>query len=80
MSSLSVLTLDMVMTFLIQITDKLGFIKIKNCSVGNIKRRRRHATEWEEILAKGTSDKGLLFKIHKEVLKFNNRKTNNLIR
>ena len=60
--------------------DKLDFIKIKNhCSVkGNIKRIRRQATDLEKIFAKDTSDKGFLSKVHKELLKFNNMKTNNL--
>lgn len=38
----------------------------------------RQATDWEEIFAKDLSDKGLLFNIYKELLKFNNT-MNNLI-
>jgi len=37
---------------------------------------KREATDWEEIFAKDTSDK---FKTYKELSKFNNKKTNNLI-
>ena len=51
-----------------EIIDKLDFINIKNfCSAkGNVKRMRRQATDW---LAKNTSDKVLLSKIYKELLK-----------
>ena len=37
----------------------------------NAKRMRRQATDWEKIFAKDTSDKRLLSKIYKELLKFN---------
>lgn len=33
------------------------------------------ATDWKEIFAKYTHDKGLLFKIRKKLLKLNNKKT-----
>ena len=35
----------------------------------NIKRMRRQAIVWKKILAKNAPDKGLLSKIHKELLK-----------
>ena len=54
--------------------DKLEFITIKNFSSmkNNIKRIRRQATDWKKIFAKDTGDK--------ELLKLNNKKTNNLIK
>jgi len=36
---------------------------------------KRQATDWEEILAKDTPDKGLFSKIDKELLKSNIKKT-----
>lgn len=55
----------------------MDFIKIKNFfSVkDNVKKRRRQVTDWEKIFATDTSDKVLLCKIYKELLKLNNKKT-----
>lgn len=54
-----------------EIMEKLDFIKIKTFCSGNdtVRRIRRQATDWEDIFAKGISDKGMLSKIYKEHLK-----------
>ena len=51
--------------------DKLDFKQMKSfCSArNNVKRMRRQITDWEKIFSKDTSDKGLLSKVDKELLK-----------
>ena len=60
-----------------EISDKVHFIKIQNfCAMkDNVKRVKTQATDREKIFAKDISDKELLSKKHKELLKVNNKKT-----
>ena len=46
----------------------------KICTAKEIINKIRQPTEWENIFA-NTSDKGLISKIYKALIKFNNKKT-----
>uniref|UniRef100_A0A7N5K9P1 RNA-directed DNA polymerase n=1 Tax=Ailuropoda melanoleuca TaxID=9646 RepID=A0A7N5K9P1_AILME len=67
-----------------EIKDKMNlwdFIRIKSfCTAKEtVKKTKRQPTEWENIFAKDTTDKGLVSKIYKELLKLNTRETNKQI-
>jgi hypothetical protein len=64
-----------------QIIDNLNLIKIKYfCTAkDNGKRIKKTNYTLRMNICKGHSDNELLFKIHKELLKLNNKKMNNVI-
>ena len=61
---------------------KWNLIKLKSfCTAKEtINKVKRQPTEWEKIIAKETANKGLIFKIYKQPIQLNTRKTNNPIK
>ena len=57
------------------------FIKIKSfCTAKEtVNKTKRQPTEWKTIFANDLSDKGLVSKIYKELIKLNSKETNNPI-
>ena len=55
------------------------FIQIRSfCTVKDtVNKTKRQPTEWEKLFANDVSDKGLVSKIYKELLKLNTKETNN---
>ena len=58
------------------------FIKIKSfCTAKEtVNKPKRQLTGWEKILARDVSDKWLVSKIYKELIKLNTQRTNNSIK
>ena len=45
-----------------------------------INKTKRQPMEWEKIFANGISDKGVVFKIYKDLIKLHTQKTNNPVK
>ena len=62
--------------------NKWGLIKLKRfCTTKEtISKVKRQPSEWRKIIANETTDKGLISKIYKQLIKLNNRKTNNPVK
>ena len=60
--------------------NKWDLMKLKSfCTAKEtINKTKRPPSEWEKIVANETTDKGLIFKIYKQFMKLNSKKTNNL--
>ena len=62
--------------------NKWDLIKLKSfCTAKKtISKVKRQPSELEKIIANKTTEKGLVSKIHKQLIQLNNRKTNNPIK
>ena len=62
--------------------NKWDVIKLKSFYTAKetISKVKRQPSEWEKIIANETTDKGLISKIHKQLIQLNARKTNNPIK
>ena len=62
--------------------NKWDLIKLKSfCTTKETKSKvKRQPSEWEKITANETTDKELISKIHKQLMKLNTRKMNNPIK
>ena len=62
--------------------NKWDLIKLKSfCTAKEtINKVKRQCSEWEEIIANETTDKGLISKINKQLIQLNDRKTSDPIK
>ena len=59
--------------------NKWDLVKLKSfCTAKEtISKVKRQPSEWEKIISDETTDRGLIFKIYKQLIQLNTRKTNN---
>ena len=62
--------------------NKRDYIKLKSLctAMETINKMKRQPSEWVKIFSSYISDKGLISKIYKELIRFNSKKTNNMIK
>ena len=60
--------------------NKWDIIKSFCTAKETINMMKRQPSEWEKLIADLTTDKGLIYKIYKQLMKLNIRKTNNPIK
>ena len=62
--------------------NKWDLVKLKSfCRAKEtLSKVKRQPSEWEKIIANVTTDKGLISKIHKQLIQLNTRKTNKQIK
>ena len=62
--------------------NKWDMIKLKSfCTAkGTLSKVKRQPSEWEKIIATESTEKGLISKIYKQLIRLNTRKTNNPIK
>ena len=62
--------------------NKWDLIKLQSFCTAKVtvSKVKRHPSEWEKIIANETTDKGLIFKIYKQLIQINTRKTNSPIK
>ena len=55
--------------------NRCDLIKLKSKVKETISKVKRQPSEWEKIIGNETTDKGLISKIHKQLIQLNTRKT-----
>jgi len=62
--------------------NKWDLIKLKCfCTAKEtLSKLKRHPSKWEKIITNETTDKGLIYKIYKQLIQLNTKKTNNPIK